>query len=582
MNRTATTRMVVPTMFTALLASAAISHAAPRIRPSAIRADRELMITHPTVVDSAAARYPGAWSFGGLLEELVGKENAPDIAREWLGYYYWDSQPSAGQSPVSSAMPGGRCNIVARSLGSSLALPTLADPAIRSMWMRPGGAVALASLGDSLKPRIPARSEIADKIIRPWQARDGYGATSGKPWKPNLANAPFRLLAIVNRMDLAAPQLAGLESRLEAQFHLFDRDKDFTRMRELATGQDTPASNSSGLGYGGGPSSTQSSDAGEGRLVFGAVDSEGKPLAGGWTIIFEYKLSTAPGAAPGMPVQPREKEDASVTRAWAQAWHRLGDYELGDHRFNEELEKLTRRFTHRGPAAKVPPEVPTEAVDATEIARDAGFRPVLGQLRSNEAAFGADREFRQFNLDNERFVPALLPMTPAQEFLKESGDGAQVLSRFLRNIQPLILAGVHSLPEKLRDRGEVRTLLASHSSIPYGKPEFYWEPTPRLTREARRQFSLNTCNGCHAAETNCSEGMHVHPRAAGEAARLSSFLGMNGKPNRFQDPGLKTSWVQQDEMEDRAAILAALLEPKERRRLNALNETLKGRLSRGH
>jgi hypothetical protein len=57
---------------------------------------------------------------------------------------------------------------------------------------------------------------------------------------------------------------------------------------------------------------------------------------------------------------------------------------------------------------------------------------------------------------------------------------------------------------------------------------------------------------------------------------------MDGKPNRFQDPGVRSSYVKQEEISDRAAILAALLEPRESRRLNALEDSLRDRLRRGH
>ena len=36
-------------------------------------------------------------------------------------------------------------------------------------------------------------------------------------------------------------------------------------------------------------------------------------------------------------------------------------------------------------------------------------------------------------------------------------------------------------------------------------------------------FSLNTCNGCHGAETDTSF-LHVFPRSLGQEASLSGFL----------------------------------------------------------
>jgi hypothetical protein len=74
----------------------------------------------------------------------------------------------------------------------------------------------------------------------------------------------------------------------------------------------------------------------------------------------------------------------------------------------------------------------------------------------------------------------------------------------------------------------------------------------------------------------------VHPRAIGEAAALSTFLRTDRQANQFPDPGLKSSFIRQREMEDRAAILAALLEPKKSKRLDELADTLRERLRRGH
>ena len=49
-----------------------------------IKPERELLITNPKVVDDARAKYPGPWSFGGLVNELVGPEKAAACVRAWL------------------------------------------------------------------------------------------------------------------------------------------------------------------------------------------------------------------------------------------------------------------------------------------------------------------------------------------------------------------------------------------------------------------------------------------------------------------------------------------------------------------
>lgn len=41
--------------------------------------------------------------------------------------------------------------------------------------------------------------------------------------------------------------------------------------------------------------------------------------------------------------------------------------------------------------------------------------------------------------------------------------------------------------------------------------------------EARHEFSLNTCNGCHGDETN-TPFLHISTRQAGAESQLSGFL----------------------------------------------------------
>jgi hypothetical protein len=86
---------------------------------------------------------------------------------------------------------------------------------------------------------VPARANIRTAVINSWKAKDGQAAASDDDWNMNFANAPFRLLAIVNRIDLR---------RLD---------------------------NSNVL------------NAGEGRFVFGVLDQNGNPMP--FTIILEYE-----------------------------------------------------------------------------------------------------------------------------------------------------------------------------------------------------------------------------------------------------------------------------------------------------
>ena len=106
---------------------------------------------------------------------------------------------------------------------------------------------------------VPARPNVQALIIDPWLAASGSKTTL------DMKKAPFRLLAIVARLDL----------------------------RENA-------------GYSGG------SSAGEGRFIYDLLDANGNPTQ--FLVIFEYGLDAA---------------DCTTVLKWANAWHGLGANAFG-------------------------------------------------------------------------------------------------------------------------------------------------------------------------------------------------------------------------------------------------------------
>lgn len=197
--------------------------------PPDIVLNKELMITDLSVVNDARASGPnGAWSFGHLMAALAPNRGNGDVVKDWLRS--WETRSQINGFPLDT------------------------------------------------RPQIVAR------IARPWMARDG--AASFETWKPNLANAPFRLLAIVYRPDLGV----------------------VTRDNVIA-------------------------NAGEARLVFTALDLKANgdidrapPLP--FTLIFEYTL----------PASSREQ-----VKAWAERWHALGRQPFGAS-YNAALQAITGLF----------------------------------------------------------------------------------------------------------------------------------------------------------------------------------------------------------------------------------------------
>lgn len=126
----------------------------------------------------------------------------------------------------------------------------------------------------------PARAaNLQSRVIGTWQQISGA--------QLNIDKFPARLLAIVNRPDLA--------------------DK---------------------IGYG------TAGTAGEGRFVFGLVEKTGNScISMPFTVIFEYGIKGG---------------SCSAVKAWHQRWKNLDTLPLGSPAYNTALEVITREFTEHG------------------------------------------------------------------------------------------------------------------------------------------------------------------------------------------------------------------------------------------
>jgi hypothetical protein len=141
------------------------------------------------------------------------------------------------------------------------------------------------------------RSGMTPLILCPWeQATASNGCNSdcstctANPPTLDLAVAPFRLLAIVNRMDLRGQPEIPLT--------------------------------------------------GEARLVFGLTNGPGDDPASApqpMTLIFEYSLPTS-----------------QTPQQWASAWHALGSFASYDADYLNALESVTNGFVMRGAAPSAP------------------------------------------------------------------------------------------------------------------------------------------------------------------------------------------------------------------------------------
>jgi hypothetical protein len=331
---------------------------------------RELLITDLSVVeDPVRTKWPAgapvgpqaAWTFGRLMEKMAGAQDASQFCLTW--FKKWEQDQTVN------------------------------------------GYLA------------PARTDVQTLVIDPWlQASGGQ--------KLNLRIAPFRLLAIVNRLDL--------------------RSKNGNQI-----------------------------SAGEGRFVFGFVKPDGSPSP--FTVIFEYNV--------------RADSEYDVID-WADDWHQLGEMPFGAT-FNSKLQKLTDKFT--GPNC---PGKPSNSC--------------LNQLRTNEVSLDPNKvwELRDYRIAGNpaQIVPAPMVLTPDGSY-----NGSSYLADYINANAALINQRKHTIDPTMLGASSIASLLTP------------WNAPGITDSEARHNFALSTCNGCHTAETGTTF-THVKNRAAGVESKLSGYM----------------------------------------------------------
>lgn len=217
-------------------------------------------------------------------------------------------------------------------------------------------------------------------------------------------------------------------------------------------------------------------NAGEGRFVFGVLDGAGNPLQ--FTIILEYKLPAA---------------DPAAVKQWATDWHSLGALAIGSDAYRTKLAAITGKFSKRGAFAGRP------------------NGSAISQVRTNEIALASPWELREFRLTSTgqlRMAPSA--MTPANGL-----DRGTVLADFIRANATAINAQTHTVPLSFQSKPFLAARVTNNID--------FWTAPGITDSTLRHRFSINTCNGCHGAESSTTF-LHVFPRAAGQAAQLSGFL----------------------------------------------------------
>ncbi|MFK7911563.1 MAG: hypothetical protein AB8F34_13330 [Akkermansiaceae bacterium] len=466
--------------------------------------EKELVITDLGVVESSHAVYPGELSFGYLMEQAFGKEKAPEIVRDML--MSWEKEFKVS--------------------------------------------------GRTVEPL----KDVRHHIINPWMKKDGFEPGCGKEWQPDFSNAPFNLLAIVNRMDM------GVNPETLPDF---DIDNEPNQNVPLSTEQEIrpgfylpvnlPQSeapfafpNSSGRSnryYGGTPGFD--SQGGEGRFVFGLTNSLGEPAKGGFTMILEY----------GLPIAAKRQN----LYQWAMDWHSLGEHEEFGAAYLKDLIKVTNKFTRRKEVKD------GKLKGATSVSQ-------LIRIRTNDGVLGAEREFREFRLTPANMLtPAPLAGTVADEFFVDRSKENRALSRWLKDIDFVTpnpntntrrnprattrqrgnLANI-PIPAEVKVGKTTVTVATGAARVAGNDKNHHWEGW-NVTETMRRNFSMQSCTGCHCGETG-ADYFHITPRRPGKESQLSKFLDTSGKSLRHRAPGSRRQHTY-EEIKDRALTLKAYLNP---------------------
>ncbi len=312
---------------------------------------------------------------------------------------------------------------------------------------------------DGVAARNP---EIVAQVIADWEQ------ASGGPGAPlDLGIAPFRLLAIVNRLDLRGnPGYGGVNDSDPCTPGCIGGEGRF--VFALVPGLRRTGGGGGGYG-GGGDGVTQSScDASQ------------------FTVIFEYCIP---------------KRTCAEIKQFALEWYALSQKPFGAA-FNAALQAITDQFARAGADPSRKPNL-----------------SALNQLRANELLREPWdlREWRLFNNDSDAGWLREVTVKQTPDF--GLNFGRKILDYCLANAGD-ILAERHVVPLQFQRE----PFLGGDAPMP--TEQFFWDgpqPTGAIPGEVRHKFSLNTCNGCHAGETG-TPFTHVFPRAAGQEAALSDFL----------------------------------------------------------
>ncbi len=373
------------------------------------------------------------------------------------------------------------------------------------------GDVVVARTGPGFNPSIMT------EVVEPWAAASGTSANTVNiagvehidlgGGQLDLSIAPFRLSAIVNRIDLG----------------------------RTANG---------GGGYGG--STSDPVDAGELRFVFGVQNLNNCPDPDRFSVIFEY----------GVPIS-----GCDAVRDWATKWTELNDASLMvpfSAPWLAHLESLTQSVVVHGAAPGRGNDNAINQIRTNEfsIGQQIGqpwelreFTLTAEDLLDTNTTPPATPDTPA----NGLLRPHTLAMTPDDALFAPGGTGISTTDSFVNGPVLGSVAGT-GVP------GDCATSYVVPADFPAGDdfkggnslagPPSSWTAAIGSSSQeicARHEFSLNTCNGCHLDDT-ATNFFHVDPTQM--PALLSDFLtgggGVFNVPDTQVGPSVMWSFADLD------------------------------------
>jgi hypothetical protein len=248
------------------------------------------------------------------------------------------------------------------------------------------------------------------------------------------------------------------------------------------------------------------SNVGEGRFVFCFADSNKNGAFGGtvdglgtMTFILEY----------GLPLK-----DCDSVEDYVKGWFMLKDQAWGAA-FNQKLQALTDQFTARNAAPERQNGSALNHLRTTEFLQSAKMAPVNGR----------DWEIRDFELSSGA-LEYTWNVSPGKEpgSIWNGPRSVPLLRELVTFVNGIDFSKDFNVPDKLRAIAAPMPVL----NVQGRNNGLIWVGSSAkdevMKPVHRREFSLQTCTGCHSAETRITPFVHVRPRSRGAMTSFSSFM----------------------------------------------------------